>query len=341
MDDIRLVVHGCGGRSAGFWIPRLLQQPGVRIVGLCDHQVQLCQNVLAQRFAQAPEQPGIFADPGQMYAQTRPDAAVIVTAHGLHGEHCHLALDAGCHIAVEKPMATSLEQSLALGRRVDALGKVFQVAFNFPYSERSHELRQRIAQGEFGKVQSFTGVISQPWRSLHRHTWRMDRQLSGGGFLHDTGTHLVQAMLYLHPAEPVQVFARIDDLDCPVDINAALQIRFRDDTTASLMFNGNAPGRCHMQLNAEGGGVAFSSLHGHDALAWDAQGRDIPLPAFERSIRHEHNFLAAIRTGQPVRSGWRDGLRVCALIEAAYASAHSGKPVDLVDALTVDHVAST
>jgi predicted dehydrogenase len=58
----------------------------------------------------------------------------------------------------------------------------------------------------------------------------------------------------------------------------------------------------------------------------------IALPAFDKSIRHEHNFLAAIRHGQPVRSGWRDGVRVCELVEAAYASAQLGRPVDLAPA---------
>jgi predicted dehydrogenase len=330
--DLRVVIHGCGGRSAGFWIPRLLKQPGVCIVGLCDYNVQLCRDLLTTRFGEVEPKPRIFEDPRQMYEQLAPDAAVIVTAHALHDEHCELALDAGCHISVEKPMATTLDRALALGQRVQAAGKVFQVAFNFPYSERSHGLRQAIEGGRFGPVQALHASISQPWRSMHRGTWRMDPSLSGGGFLHDTGTHLLQAVLYLHTAQPVQVSAQIDCLDCPVDINAAVQIRFDDDTAANLTFCGNSPSRCIVQVAGESGGVQFTSLHGHDATAWDAQGQEIALPAFDKSIRHEHNFLAAIHDGQPVRSGWRDGVRVCELVEAAYASAQLGRPVDLAPA---------
>lgn len=329
MKKWRFVIHGCGGRSSGFWVPRLLKQPNVSIVGLCDYDSSLCHAMLKTRFADAVEPPRVFEDPEEMYRQLSPDAAVIVTAHGLHEQHCRMALDAHCHISVEKPMTTTLQQAIALSQRITEVGKTFQVAFNFPYSERSSGVRDAIAAGQFGRVQTIHASISQHWRTMHRNTWRMDPQLSGGGFVHDTGTHMIQAMLYLHPRQPVEVFAQIDNLDCPVDINAVVQVRFDDDSLANLTFNGNAAGRCRIGLDCEAGGVEFTSLHGHDATAWDGEGQPITLPAFDRSIRHEHNLLAAMEGKAVVRSGPEDGVAVCTLVEAAYASAREKRPIAL------------
>lgn len=328
MKSWRFVVHGCGGRSAGFWIPRLLKQPNVKIVGLCDYNTSLCHALLKTRFSDV-EPPRIYEDPQAMYDQLAPDAAIIVTAHSLHDQHCRLALDAHCHISVEKPMTTTLDRGIALSQRISEVGKTFQVAFNFPYSERSSGLKDAIAAGTFGRIQTIHASISQPWRTMHRNTWRMDPELSGGGFIHDTGTHLIQAILYLHPSRPVEVFAQIDNLDCPVDILSTVQVRFEDDSMASLTFNGDAPGRCRICLDCEAGGMEFTSLHGHDASVWDAQGQAVSLPDFDKSIRHEHNLLAAMEGRAAVRSSAKDGLDVCAFVEAAYESANQRRPIAL------------
>lgn len=333
MNEIRTVIHGCGNRSAGFWVPRLLKQPQVRIVGLCDYNVALCEQMLTKQFASAKELPVVFENPRAMYEQLRPDAAVIVTAHSLHDEHCRMALDAGCHVTVEKPMTSTLEQAISLTQRVEEVGKVFQVAFNFPYSQCSSAIRKDITEGKYGVIQSIHASISQPWRSLHMGTWRMDPSLSGGGFMHDTGTHLIQAVLYLQPSAPVEVYASVNHLDCDVDINGAIQLRFEDDSVASLSFCGNGPPRCRIGVTFETGGLEFSSLHGHDAVVWDQESRDVPLPAFDRTIRHEHNFINAINGVEAVRSGAADGVLVCEVLEAAYASARLGKAVALESSL--------
>lgn len=332
MNQLRVAIHGCGGRASGFWAPRLLKRPDVRIVALCDHDPALSRKLLATKFADAAEPPAVYDDPRRMYDQAKPDAAIIITAHTLHPEHCLLALDAGCHVSVEKPMAGSVAQAMQLAERVQRSDKVFQVAFNFPYSERSTGLKQAFARGEYGTLQMISASVSQPWRTKQRGTWRMKPELSGGGFVHDTGTHLIQALLYLHPSPPVEVFARTDAMDCPVEINAAMQIRFQDGVLATLNACGNAPAQCRIGLAFERGYAEFTSLHGHDARVWNHEEKEVALPEFDRTIRHEHNFLNAIQGTEVVRSGWRDGLTVCEILEAMESSARTGQNVALATA---------
>lgn len=337
MKPMRVVIHGCGNRGAGFWMRRLARRDDVRIAGVCDLNADICAKAIAAHMpaAAADMLPRIFTDPREMYALPDLDAAFVATIHSLHHEHVRLALDAGCHVCVEKPLATSVEDSRELLELAAASGRLLQVAFNFPYSERSSGLRADIHAGRFGKVQSITALIAQPWLSMQRGTWRMDRGLSGGGMLYDTGTHLLQGVLYLHPSEPTHVYARIDQAGTAVDINGQIVVGFADGTNAAVSIVGNAPARCRINVMLDKGAIEFTSIQGHDATVTDEEGKPVELPPFDKNRRHEGNFFGAIRGEEQLRSDGRDGLRVCELLDAIFESARTGQTVALPQAVAV------
>jgi len=328
---LRIAVNGCGKRATGFWLRRLRKNPLVRIIAICDIVAAPCEQAVAELFGDLPEadRPRVFTDPVRMYAETSPDAAIILTVHGLHYEHCLQALDAGCHISVEKPMATSVNQARDLAQRVNASGKVFQVAFNFPYSERSSSFRAELHAGKHGKLQGISAVIAQPWQSMQIGTWRMRPELSGGGMIYDTGTHLLQGVLYLATSEPVEVSAHVDNCGSPVDINGTANIRFADGTLASVAIIGNGAPHCRISLLLDNGAAEFTSLHGHDLNLSDKEGKPVALPPIDKSKRHDDNFINAILSGEAIRSGADEGLRICELLDAIYSSSQLGKTVPL------------
>ena len=55
-----------------------------------------------------------FTDVQEMVAQTNVDAVIITTPHPLHKEHAILALKAGAHVLVEKPMALTVAECDAM-----------------------------------------------------------------------------------------------------------------------------------------------------------------------------------------------------------------------------------
>jgi|GEM_PF-665406 len=323
----RVVLHGCGGRGAGFWLARLTKRNDVQVVGVCDLTEQMCNHALDAHLPDGYKRPAVFTDPSAMYEKFQPDASFIVTVHGLHYEHVKLALNHNCHVSVEKPLATLTEHAHELYELATAKDRLLQVAFNFPYSQRSSGVREQILDGKYGRVQAINAVICQPWMSMHRNTWRMDPQLSGGGMLYDTGTHLLQAVLYLSSAEPVEVFASIDHLDCPVDINGSVLIRFADGSSADVTIIGNAPAACRINVLLDRATMQFTSLHGHDVTINDDTGREMELEPIDRSKRHDDNFLGAIRKQEPLRTTAIDGVRVCELLDAICESARLRQPV--------------
>src|SRR5689334_21695815 len=94
----RVALVGAGYVSA-YHIRALRTLPHVEIVGIADPAVDRAEE-LARRF----EIPGMFASLSDM-RDARPDVVHILTPPSSHARLAIEALDMGCHVFVEKPMA--------------------------------------------------------------------------------------------------------------------------------------------------------------------------------------------------------------------------------------------
>lgn len=65
-------------------------------------------------------------------------------------------------------------------------------------------------------------------------TWRADPALSGGGHLMDTGSHIVDMLLYISGLDPEEVYASINNHGALVDAVSALTLRFRSGARGTL-----------------------------------------------------------------------------------------------------------
>src|SRR4029079_11612340 len=133
----------CGG-MAGAHARRLAPNPDVEIVALSDVSNEVVDRFIQRNLGDYPSKPAIFTDPAQMYAEAKPDAVVIVTPHTLHFEHGMQALEAGCHILMEKPMVTDSGQAHRLAEEVKKSGKILVIGYNTPCTPEFRYLRQLV-----------------------------------------------------------------------------------------------------------------------------------------------------------------------------------------------------
>lgn len=102
MNRVRTCVVGVG--RVGFQHARLLSQlPGSRLVGVCDADAARGETVAAQLGTRH------LPDAAELLA--RADAAVVAVPTGDHYRVARAALEAGCHVLVEKPLAATLEEA--------------------------------------------------------------------------------------------------------------------------------------------------------------------------------------------------------------------------------------
>ena len=130
---VRVAFLGCGGIAAKH-VRTMKVHPNASIVACCDVTPQIVNGFIDRTMPEYKPRPPAYTDAAEMYKQARPTAVVICTPHTLHYEQAMQALDAGCHVLMEKPMVTSSEHAYKIKAKVDKTGKVFTIAYNTPCS---------------------------------------------------------------------------------------------------------------------------------------------------------------------------------------------------------------
>jgi predicted dehydrogenase len=170
------------------------------------------------------------------------DIALICTPHKYHCEGILSALDAGMDVLVEKPMVLSQEEALRVINKRDATGRLVVVAFPGSLSPGVVKAKEMIAAGELGRVTGISGMVHQQWTRKTVGTWRQDPEISGGGFMFDTGSHLINTIVDVAGAPVSRLAAFLDNRGTPVEINGAVCGRFANGITFSLTTVGDSFG---------------------------------------------------------------------------------------------------
>jgi len=92
-----------------------------------------------------------YSDYRKMLAEQKPDAVYIATPDWAHFEPVMTCLDAGVHVHVEKPLATSESEAAAMVRKVRATGLKLQVSFNHRWLAPYHATFRMIREGKIGE----------------------------------------------------------------------------------------------------------------------------------------------------------------------------------------------
>ncbi|HLC20797.1 MAG TPA: Gfo/Idh/MocA family oxidoreductase [Candidatus Methylomirabilis sp.] len=142
---IRVGIVGCG-RMGEIHLRIVREVKGVEVVGVADTDVSR-----ANAFA-AKEKIGVAAgDLGSLMERSRPDAVHIVTPPATHASLACMALRAGCHVFVEKPMALTA-QDAGLVVAAAKQGPILTVGHNHLFDPAIREACARVAQGRLGQL---------------------------------------------------------------------------------------------------------------------------------------------------------------------------------------------
>jgi predicted dehydrogenase len=203
----RVALAGLGHRGLGMWGRELLDGWGdwVDLVGLCDHNPQRRQHAQTVLGRPVPA----YADLADLLRELRPETLIVCLPDHLHDGAIVAALQAGCDVITEKPLATTAEQCARIlaaerdsGRRVD-------VAFNYRYAPTSVRLKSLLMQGVIGPVQSvdFHWFLDTQHGADYFRRWHAQAQHSGSLFVHKASHHFDLLNWWLDD-EPEQVYAR-------------------------------------------------------------------------------------------------------------------------------------
>jgi predicted dehydrogenase len=323
MSQIRLAMVGCGGNAGGH-AQRFANHGDVELVALCDVSQEILEGFIERNLKDYEPRPAAFTDAAQMYAEARPNAVVISTPHTLHFQNAMQALDAGCHILMEKPMVTDSGDAHALAKKVEETGKVFVIGYNTPCTPVFSYIRDTIRSGELGRLELVSGWLSQDWMKATTGTWRQKPELSGGGQMYDSGAHIFNSLVWTveQPIAAVQAF--VDNKSTPVDINGTVNIRFENGVLATILISGNCPASgSKMVFIFDGGRIECDGWSGSWIQVWKGN-KEIEVALDSSTTTPDNNFIDAILDRAQPRTAPLNGVNQSELMDAIYESARTG-----------------
>jgi predicted dehydrogenase len=280
-----------------------------------------------------------YVDHQEMLERTRPDAVSVVVPTGGHFPVVMDALAAGCHVLVEKPIASTVAEGERMIETARQRGLVLTVGHIERFNPAIVELRRRLDAGALGR----------PYQMHARRLGPFPERIRDVGVVVDLATHDLDLMCWLGASEPVRLYAEISrEIHTTNEDLLSGLVRFRNDTVGLLEINWLTPTKIREltvtgergmfradyltqdlyffenAVSADGAWEAMSLLRGgvnEGSMTRFALRRREPLAAELAA------FLAAARgEREPAVSG-ADGVRALALALALIESAHAHSPL--------------
>lgn len=352
---IRAAMIGLGAVSRNLHLPAYSQlKDRVTVVAGCDPD-STARKLVGQRW----RLPQVFDNPQEMIEKTKPDVVSVCTPPALHREHCLLALDHGCHVFCEKPLAEDLHQADDILQASRKAGRMVVVNNQFPYMNIYQAAKKLIGSPEFGRL-----LYLHAWQTfrptdLTETGWRggLERRLC-----FEFGIHVFELIRFFFEDNPTKIFSHMPRPQPAIkaDLINVISVEFSDGRAASVVLNrlSKGPERyLDLRLDGEfasihtsiGGQLRFEAgLHtrerrpfldftfvkgGKAVLQTGNQSKLIAKdginPFASATAHHFKNFLRAIQEGGTPAGSAADNRNTLALVMAAYDSARLGKAIEV------------
>ena len=240
--------------------------PGAELTALCDVDEKRVKEVAAELGV-----PYTYTDVAEMVKNPELDAIVIVSPSMYHADHIKLALDAGKHVFCDKPLDTTIEKCKQAEKAVEAHpDKVFMLGFMRRFDDSYAEAKQRIDNGDIGKVVLVRSYTQDP-RTTIEGTLKFAPH-SGGQFLdmcvHDidlirwfTGSN-IKKVWGIGGVFEFDLYRELNDAD-----NAAATVQCENGAMGFMFTNRTHGAGCNVETEIIG-------THGRTVTTLKATGQD-------------------------------------------------------------------
>lgn len=319
MSPVRIGMIGCGGHSR-WHLSNLCKVADARVLALADPNPAQLQRTQAYypHLAKVP----VFSDFRQMIGDVELDAVVICSPHTKHIDQLVDSFGRGLHVLCEKPLVTSLEDAKLALEAHRKSGKVGAIGYQRHTQPEFIRLRQEIQSGKWGKPTYVSALQCQEWKRLTQNSWRQEMALSGGGQLNDSGSHLIDIILWTTSLVPASVAAVVDNLGTPVDINSTVSLRFVGGAMGSISVVGDAP-TWHEEITVWCEGGMFLVRNNHLTVV-EPDGSKYEFQKLAGGSDPDRNFVDSILGRAEPAAPFTCGLHVIELTEAIWESGRNG-----------------
>ncbi len=235
MAKVRVAVIGCGSIAKNRHLIEYRANQQVDIVAVCD--------IVEERAKQTAElhEAKAYTDYKQLLNEEDIDAVSVCLPNYLHAPVSIAALEAGCHVLCEKPMATSKEEAEEMIQAAEKNNRKLMIGHNQRFVPSHQKAKQLIESGELGKIYSFRTTFGhggpEGWSADGVDSWFFKKNEAFVGAMGDLGVHKADLMRYLLNEEFVEVAAFVETSakeKATVDDNATLVMKSESGIIGTL-----------------------------------------------------------------------------------------------------------
>jgi UDP-N-acetylglucosamine 3-dehydrogenase len=232
MSRLRVAMVGAGASASAIHLPGYAANPDVEIVAITslDHEASTRQ---AARYSI----PRIYESVDELLHDPNVEAISISTPPATHEPIATAAIQAGKHVLIEKPVATSLDALDRLRDMAHHASTIVDLVHNERFMDFNFKAKNVIAEGKLGEIQAIMQFIGTtgPESWSPGAGWFRDPKRSGGGVLMDLGVHKIDLAGWLldrtlEPGGQAQFEGPVEDL---ATINLTAEGKVQITVTAS------------------------------------------------------------------------------------------------------------
>jgi predicted dehydrogenase len=166
--------------------------PSAQVAVIVDNSVER-----AEAAARAHQIPEVETDFKKILKRKDIDIISIALPNYLHADVGVLALQAGKHLMLDKPMATNAKDGARLLAAAKKARKVFMVGQNQRFSPAAQTVKQLVVSGKLGEVYHAKAVWRRRAGIPRIGSWFTQIKFAGGGAAYDIGVHVLDLALHL------------------------------------------------------------------------------------------------------------------------------------------------
>jgi predicted dehydrogenase len=333
MEKVGIGIVGLGWISQVVHLPLLQKLPEANLVAICDRD-RARGRLVAEKFGIRK----FYSDVDEMLAKEEMQAVIVASSTDAHRELALKAMASGRDVLVEKPIARTYAEALAIADASRELKRKVMVGMNHRFRPDSMILRSFIEGKELGKI--FYAKAGWLRRRTSDSKWILQKEKSGGGVFIDLGVVMLDMTLWMLG------YPEVDRVSASTYRQKARQV----EDTAVVAIHLKTGARIHIEVSWSmfvEDDVYYCNIYGSDGSASlnpisvnkELHGNMVNLAPsrvdaahqmFKRSYENEmKHFLGAVRGLHPLISPAEEAVHRMRVVEAVYRSARLNKEVAL------------
>ena len=284
----------------------------------------------------------------------QPDAVSVCVANRDHASVTIRALEAGCHVLCEKPMAISLEECEAMLAASRRTGKMLMLGHNQRYNKSHQEARRMLQSGEAGKPLAFRTSFAHPgpecWTN-QPNSWFIHKSQSAFGVLADLGIHKTDLIHFLLDEPITSITAMLGTVDKRYPDGGLIDVE--DNALCICRTQSGVMGQVHVSWTNYGAEDNVTRIYTTEgvirlyddpvhSLIFERKDGSVQRFSLDEMTTNQKQtdgqrentgvidaFVASIRTGEPALADASECIKAMRVIFAAVQSAEEGRTMDV------------